>query len=89
MLLFRKYVVSGSWIDKATGIPKTRLIEVREGKNRQSGNEYQMVDDKSSLVIDGRHDIGNVLTFEMRLSTDKSVKPAQEQSGLKLNTSTT
>ncbi len=79
----KRFLVTGSWIDKETGKPLTGLAEINSGINKQ-GNPYELADTKSREVVDGTYPIGTILTVTMTFSASEH---QEDQRGLKLGAS--
>lgn len=63
----KRYLAIGSWTDKATGKPVTRLAEISSGVNK-SGNPYELIDTERRETVDGTYPIGTILTASLNLS---------------------
>lgn len=79
----KKYLAIGSWTDKMTGKPVTRLAEISSGVNK-SGQPYELADTDSRETIEGTYPVGTILSATMNLT----VQEAQaDPRSLKLGTS--
>lgn len=76
----KKYVVIGSWTDKANGNPLTRIAEINSGINK-SGLPYEMANTDSREIIPGTYPVGTVLVANMTFTTQENV---ESQRSLKL-----
>lgn len=79
----KRYLVIGSWIDKTSGKPVTRLAEINSGLNK-NGDPYELADTKGRDTIDGTYPVGTILTTTMNLTVQEH---QEDQRGLKLGTS--
>jgi len=68
------YVVLGTWVDKQTGEFRSNLAEVSKGVSK-SGNRYQITQTDQTMQVDGEHDVGTILTFNL-VPQAGSVAPA-------------
>lgn len=76
----KRYLVIGSWIDKTSGKPVTRLAEINSGLNK-NGDPYELADTKGRDTIDGTYPVGTILTTTMNLTVQEH---PEDQRGLKL-----
>lgn len=80
----KKYLVIGSWTDKASGNPVSRLAEISSGLNK-NGHRYELIDTEArGEIIDGIYPIGTILTATMNFAVQE--RP-EDQRNLKLGTS--
>lgn len=63
----KKYLVIGSWTDRASGQPVTRLAEISCGLNK-NGQPYELADTESRETIEGTYPIGTILTATMKFT---------------------
>lgn len=63
----KRYLAIGSWTDKATGRPVTRLAEISSGVNK-SGHSYELIDTDRRETVEGTYPIGTILMANMSLS---------------------
>lgn len=63
----KKYLVVGSWIDKASGKPASRIAEINSGINK-NGQPYEIADTDSREIVDGTYPVGTILTATMNLT---------------------
>ena len=82
--LIKRFVVTGNWIDKATKSPKTGLVEIKEGQNKENGNPYQMTDQNSKMIINGTYQIGTLIQFKMVMMEPEGHGEPQSQN-LRIN----
>ena len=75
----KRYLVIGSWIDKTSGKPVTRLAEINSGLNK-NGDPYELADTKGRDTIDGTYPVGTILTTTMNLTVQEH---PEDQRGLK------
>jgi|GEM_PF-2698138 len=68
MALEKKYLVTGMWMDKVTGVYKSKLAEINSGVSKATGGEYGISDSDSSQIIESGYPIGTILTFSLSLS---------------------
>lgn len=66
----KKFLAIGSWIDKASGKPVTRLAEISSGMNKQ-GQPYELADTDTREVVDGTYPVGTILTATMTFSVSE------------------
>ena len=63
----KKYVVLGTWVDKETGKPVSRIAEISSGNNK-SGLPYEIANtDSREQPIPGSFSVGTILTAEINL----------------------
>ena len=67
----KKYLVIGSWTDKTTGNPVTRLAVVSRGVNK-NGQPYELADTDSRETIEGAYPVGTILSATMNLTVQES-----------------
>jgi len=70
----KRYVVTGSWIDKQTGTPKATLTGINEGKSKQ-GNVFQFLRDGDTIQVEARHSIGEIVAYTMQAVTPQATTP--------------
>lgn len=66
----KKFLVMGSWIDKATGNPVTRIAEITSGLNK-NGQPYELVNTESRETVAGTYPVGTILTAQMTFSVSE------------------
>jgi len=59
----RRYIVTGSWTDKQTKLPKSTIAEIKEGVGKNG--TYAFVDTDSTLQLDESQPIGTIISFSM------------------------
>lgn len=69
----KKFLVIGSWIDKATGNPVTRIAEISSGLNK-NGQPYELVNTESREIVSGTYPVGTILTAQMTFSVSEDSK---------------
>lgn len=79
----KRFLVVGSWIDKSSGKPVTRLAEINSGVNK-NGQHYELADTDGGEVIDGTYEVGTILRATL---TFTGPAPQEGQKELKLATS--
>lgn len=80
----KHYLVIGSWIDKVSGNPVTRIAEISAGLNK-NGQPYEIVDTEGREIVEGTYPVGTILTATMTFSSPEHQQEAQKH--LKLSTS--
>jgi hypothetical protein len=78
----KNYISLSTWVDKATGKPKSTLAQFSQGVNK-AGQPYQITNTDSTIMVEEAHAAGTILTFNLVLATP----PATQKQNLKLNTS--
>jgi hypothetical protein len=63
--VIKHFVVNGTWVDKATKVPTTGLVEVKQGQNKETGAPYQITDQNSRMNVEGTYNIGTIISFKM------------------------
>lgn len=71
----KRYLVTGSWFDKATGKPTSGMVEISKGVNK-NGQAYEIANTDSRETIDGTYAVGEILNATISISPDK-VKPTK------------
>lgn len=79
----KKYLVIGSWIDKTTGAPVSRIGEITGGLNKNN-QPFEMVNTDTYETVEGTYPVGTVLTASFTLTVQE--RPESPR-GLKLGTS--
>ena len=69
----KKFLVIGSWIDKATGNPVTRIAEISSGLNK-NGQPYELVNTESREIVSGTYPVGTILTAQMTFLVSEDSK---------------
>lgn len=77
----KKYLVVGSWIDKANGKPVSRIAEINSGINK-NGQPYEIANTESRETIEGTYPVGTILTATMNLTVQ--TQPENQRSSLKI-----
>lgn len=82
--MIKRYVVTGTWVDKTTNKPMSGIAEITSGVNKQ-GNPYEVANTESrETPIEGSYPVGTVLTATVQLAAET----ASESTGktpLKIN----
>lgn len=76
----KKYLVVGTWADKVSGMPVTRIAEVNSGVNK-NGQSYEIANTDSRETIEGTYPVGTILTATMNLTVQT---PPENQRSLKI-----
>lgn len=63
----KKYLVVGSWIDKASGKPVSRIAEINSGTSKNN-RPYELANTESRETVDGTYPVGTILTATMNLT---------------------
>lgn len=79
----KKFLVVGSWVDKASGQNVTRIAEINSGINK-NGQPYEIADTDSRETVDGTYPVGTILTATMSLTIQTQ---PENQRSLKIATS--
>lgn len=79
----KKYLVVGSWIDKVSGMPVSRIAEINSGINK-NGQPYEIADTDSRETVDGTYPVGTILAATMNLTVQTQ---PENQRSLKIATS--
>jgi hypothetical protein len=69
----KRYLVIGTWLDKATGQPKARLAEINEGISKE-GRPFAFVETEKTQTADGVYEIATELKFNMTLAQPQGLK---------------
>lgn len=67
----KKYLAIGSWTDKMTGKPVTRLAEISSGVNK-NGQPYELADTDSRETVEGVYPVGTILSATMNLTVQEA-----------------
>lgn len=67
----KKYLTIGSWTDKMTGKPVTRLAEISSGVNK-NGQPYELADTDSRETVEGAYPVGTILSATMNLTVQEA-----------------
>lgn len=67
----KKYLAIGSWTDKMTGKPVTRLAEISSGVNK-NGQPYELTDTDSRETVEGVYPVGTILSATMNLTVQEA-----------------
>jgi hypothetical protein len=72
----KRYLVTGHWTDKNTGLPVSGIVEISSGVNK-SGQPYEIANtDSREAPIDGTYAVGTIIEATMSLSVqDAKAKP--------------
>lgn len=73
----KKFLVIGSWIDKNTGQPVTRLAEISSGLNK-NGQPYELADTEGRETVEGTYPVGTILTATMTFSVPERPEDPQK-----------
>ena len=66
----KQFLVTGTWVDKKTGTPKSGIAEISKGINKD-GNAYSIAaTDKREMPLDGSYPIGTIITANVNFVTD-------------------
>ena len=79
----KRYIVIGSWIDKASGTPVSRIAKISAGVNK-GGHPYEIVDTEVWEMVEGTYPVGTILTATMTFTAPEH---QEDQRRLKLGTS--
>lgn len=63
----KRFLVIGTWVDKSSGKPVTRLAEINAGLNK-SNKPYELIDLERRETVEGTYPIGTILTAKMTFS---------------------
>ena len=84
----KRYLITGSWIDKTTGKPVSGMAEITKGKNKQ-GQAYEIANTDNRETIEGTYPVGMILNATISITTDnappadKAPLPAPQQKSTK------
>lgn len=68
--MVKRYLVTGNWIDKESGKPKSGIAEVTSGVSKNG--HYEMVNtDSREKPIDGTYPVGTILTANVELAVQE------------------
>ena len=79
----KQFLAIGSWIDKTSGKPVTRIAEISSGVNKQ-GQPYELADTESRETVEGTYPVGTILTATFTFAVQER---QEDQRGLKLGAS--
>ncbi len=80
----KRYVVTGSWIDKTTGKPMSGIAEITKGVNKQ-GQPYEILNtDSREAPIEGTYAVGTILTANVQI-VPETAPEATGRTSLKIN----
>lgn len=79
----KKYLVVGTWSDKVSGMPVSRIAEINSGINK-NGQPYEIANTDSRETVDGSYPVGTILTATMNLTVQAQ---PENQRSLKIATS--
>lgn len=79
----KKYLVVGTWSDKVSGMPVSRIAEINSGINK-NGQPYEIADTDSRETVDGTYPVGTILAATMNLTVQTQ---PENQRSLKIATS--
>ncbi|MDR0325085.1 MAG: hypothetical protein LBI19_03195 [Oscillospiraceae bacterium] len=70
----KRFLAVSNWVDKATGLPKSTVAEIKEGVNK-NGHAYQITDTESTMQLDETLSVGTIIRYTMtRGEVDKQGK---------------
>ena len=78
----KRYLVTGSWIDKSTGKPMSGIAEISSGINK-AGQPYEILNtDSRETPIEGTYSVGTILVATVTLAQESPSKaPLNLKSG--------